>query len=81
MTNEFTVWIFFPDGTHIPEGEWLEAEEAARLAHDVTRRPAAKVGIISRVIITDGGDFTCFEWIHGKGVTFPPRGQDGKFTA
>ena len=23
-----------------------------------------------RLFITDGGDFTCFEWQYGKGVTF-----------
>jgi hypothetical protein len=25
-----------------------------------------------RVIITDGGDCVTAEWLHGKGVVFPP---------
>lgn len=70
-TNEFSVWIFFPDGSHLAEGRWLGAEESVNLARDVTRRPAAQIGIIERVIITDGGDDICFEWKFGQGVTYP----------
>ena len=72
MTDEFSVWLFFPDGSHVAEDQWLEGEEAVRLARDVTARPAAKAGLIARVIITDGGDYTVFEWKHGHGVTYPP---------
>jgi hypothetical protein len=28
------------------------------------------MGVVKRVIITDGGDHICFEWIAGKGITF-----------
>ena len=71
MTDEFSVWLFFPDGSHIAEERWLEGEEAVRLARDVIARPAAKAGLITRVIITDGGDHTVFEWVDGEGVTWP----------
>jgi hypothetical protein len=43
---------------------------AMRLAVRLTQTVAAKRGFVERVIITDGGDETCFEWQHGKGVTF-----------
>jgi hypothetical protein len=71
MSDEWSVWIFFPDGGHVAEAQWIGPEAAVKLAYELTRRPAARVGIIERVIITDGGDFTCFEWQFGKGVTFP----------
>lgn len=37
--------------------------------------------MVRRVIITDGDDFTVFEWKFGEGVTYPPHGTDGKFVA
>lgn len=30
------------------------------------------IGIIRKVIITDGGDFINFQWEFGKGITYPP---------
>ena len=72
MSDEFSVWIFFPDdGGHVAEAQWIGPEAAMTLAIGITRRPAAKVGLIERVIVTDGGDYTCWEWQFGKGVTFP----------
>jgi hypothetical protein len=68
--ERFSVFIFFPDDYHICEGEGLTAEEAVRLAKRCTERPAVQLGVIKRVIITDDGDNTVFEWTHGKGVTF-----------
>lgn len=73
---EFSVWLFFKDGHYIDEQRQLKAEAAVKLARDVTLRPAAQVGLIERVIITDGGDNTVFEWKHGQGVTFPPPPND-----
>jgi hypothetical protein len=48
-------------------------DRASFLAHG----PGAKIGVISRIIITDGLDLTCFEWQKGKGVVFP--GPDDKY--
>ncbi|WP_157083564.1 hypothetical protein [Bradyrhizobium manausense] len=42
-----------------------------------TSSVAAKLGVVTRAIITDGGDFTDFEWKFGEGVTYPP-GARGK---
>ena len=69
--NSFSVWIFFPDESYTPEARFIDGESAVRLAKDITLRPAALIGIIARVIITDGGDFTVFEWTHDRGVVFP----------
>ncbi len=68
--DEFAVWLFFPDESHICEQRGLGPKAAVELAKDFTERPAAKAGMISRIIITDDGDNTCFEWTFGKGVTF-----------
>jgi hypothetical protein len=72
--SEFSVWWFDPDGYSHPEKCFVDAETAVRLAFSLTERPAAKLGMIRRVIITDGGDFTNFEWKHGIGVTYPQPG-------
>jgi hypothetical protein len=72
MREEFSVWVFLPDETYFAEARWIGAEASVKLARELTLRPAAKVGLINRVLITDGGDFSVFEWVYGKGVTFPP---------
>lgn len=71
MSDEFSVWWDDPEGMQHREGRAMGAEEAVELAKSLTVRPAALMGIIRRVIITDGGDFTVFEWKQGEGVTFP----------
>ena len=71
--NEFSVWLFFPDppGGYFAEARWINAEEAVKLAKECTERPAAKLGMIAKIIITDAADCTCFEWLAGKGVVYP----------
>jgi hypothetical protein len=68
--NEFSVYQFFEDGSYEKVREFVSAEEATKAAHHYTNNVASKLGIVKRVIITDGGDCTCFEWQYGKGVTF-----------
>jgi hypothetical protein len=72
MLETFRVILFFPDGYWMEEGRVPSLEEAVKLAHRITQRPAVALGIIARVIITDDDDYTCFEWVNGKGVTLPP---------
>lgn len=72
MSNgEFNVVQFFEDGSHEYVRRFVGAEEAVKTARIYTRNPAAMVGITRRVIITDGGDCTNFEWRYGEGVVFP----------
>lgn len=75
MSNEreFNVVQFFPDETYEYVRRNVSAEEAVEAARSYTTRPAALMGVIQRVIITDGGDSTNFEWRFGEGVVYPPR--------
>ena len=49
----------------------VDEQSAAEAFHHYTRSAGALIGFTVRVIITDGGDDTCAEWIHGEGITFP----------
>jgi hypothetical protein len=66
---EFSVWVFLADGWHFPVERFTDAKTAVRMA----KRACDAPGDAARVIITDGGDHTVFEWRRGEGVTFPPR--------
>lgn len=71
MNNEqFSVCQFFEDGSYEYVRRYVSPEEAVQAAKHYTTSIAAKVGIVRRVIIVDGGDFVNFEWRYGKGITF-----------
>ena len=69
-TGEFNVWWWAPDGSYYPEKRRCGAKEAVETAISLTCRPAAKLGIVKRVIITDSGDDCTWEWKDGK-MVFP----------
>jgi hypothetical protein len=69
---EFSVVLFFPDGTYEYVKRFVGAKEAVRTAKDYSR-PLVLLGVIERIIITDGSDYTVFEWKAGEGVTFPAK--------
>ncbi len=71
--HEFSVCQFFSDGSHEYVRRNVSAEEAVRAAHHYCHCVGATLGTTRRVIITDGGDFTTFEWKFGEGVTYPPH--------
>jgi hypothetical protein len=73
MSEPFNVIIFFPDETWIYEAQGIEERAAAELAIECTGRPAAKLGFIAKVMVTDMLDRCCFEWQNGKGIIFPTR--------
>jgi hypothetical protein len=73
--ERFSVYQFLADGSHEQVRELVPAEEAVKAAHHYTHNVAARLGMVERVIITDGGDDTCFEWKRGEGVTFPPEAK------
>jgi hypothetical protein len=65
MTDEkFDVWQYLPRDWHEKVGEGLSAEEAVKLAHSYTTRPAAQVlPIIEKVqIVAQADDATVFLW-------------------
>lgn len=65
--DEFSVWVFLASGRHVPVVRYTDAKRAVAMARGAARSRA------SRIIITDGGDDTVFEWRRGEGVTWPPR--------
>ena len=71
MSETYSVAQFFVDGSYEYVRRYVPAEEAFKAATFYTTNVASKMGIVSRVIITDGGDCICWEWEYGKGVTFP----------
>jgi hypothetical protein len=75
MSNEFSVVQFFEDGTYEYVRRFVSAEEATSAAKHYCTSVGVKMGLVKRVIITDGGDCCCFEWIHGQGVVFPPKDE------
>ena len=72
MTEElFNTVQFFPDGSHEYIARAVPIAQAMEKACSYIARPAAKIGIIQRVIVTDAGDRCCFEWRFMKGITYP----------
>lgn len=70
FTGEFNVVQFFEDGSSEYVRRRVDAETAVVVAHHYCNSVGAKIGTTVRVIITDGGDCTNFEWKFGEGVTF-----------
>lgn len=70
MSGEFSVYQFFPDDSYERVLSFVDGETAVRTAKQLSESVGARIGSTRRIIITDGGDCTCFEWKHGEGVTF-----------
>jgi hypothetical protein len=70
--GEFSVCLFFLNGEYEYVRRWVSPEEAVYAFQVYTQNPASRVGVIRRVIVTDGGDCTNREWKYGEGVVFPP---------
>jgi hypothetical protein len=75
--NEFSVYWWDINGVCTDELRFVSAQDAVDRASFLAHGPGAKIGVISRIIITDGLDLTCFEWLKDKGVVFP--GPDDKY--
>ena len=74
--NEFSVCQFFPNDTYEYVKRYIGAKEAVETAKRLIDSVGGRIGTTRRVIITDGGDCTVFEWRFGEGVVFPPRGHE-----
>jgi hypothetical protein len=68
--NEFSVCQFFKDGSYEFVRKFVSGEEAVRAFKHYTESVATKLGVVDRVIITDGGDCTNIEWRADKGFTY-----------
>lgn len=69
--NEFSVYWWDPEGGYYKERDHVSSEEAVKFAIEFSRRPAAIIGMVAKIMITDGGDHAVFVWEYGKGITFP----------
>lgn len=74
MDGEFSVAQFFDDDHYEYVRRFVSDEEAVKAFAHYTSSVAARMGMVKRVIITDGGDCTNYEWQYGKGITFPEKG-------
>ena len=57
--------------------EFVSIEEAVKAFKHYTNNVSARQGWTTRVIITDGGDCTCAEWLQGEGIVWPPPPPEG----
>lgn len=75
MSGEFSVCQFFPNGAREYVRRYVSAEEAWKAVSHYTNNVAVMLGMVDRVIVTDGDDCIVFEWINGFGVTFPTEDE------
>lgn len=68
---QFSVCQFFQDGSYEYVRRFVEAEEAVAAFAHYTQNPASRIGIVRKVIITDGDDCINMEWQFEKGIVFP----------
>ena len=73
MPGEFSVCQFFTDGKYEYVRRFVTAEEAVNAFKHYTDNVATRMGLIAKVIVTDGGDCVNLEWQKGKGITYPPK--------
>lgn len=72
MENEkFNVVQFFEDdSTELVVVEAIP-EKAVQRAVSLATSVGAQIGTTKRVVITDSGDLTNWEWVYGQGLIFP----------
>lgn len=71
-SGQHSVCQFFQNGGYEYVKRFVGLEEAVDAAIRLSTSVGAQVGTTRRVIITDGGDCTNWEWRFGEGVVFPP---------
>tara|TARA_Y100001970_G_scaffold294307_1_gene450233 strand:- start:1758 stop:1979 length:222 start_codon:yes stop_codon:yes gene_type:complete len=57
-------------GNRHKEKAFVPVAEAMEAVTRLTQGPAAKIGVVKEVLITDTGDCTCFHWKEGV-LLFP----------
>lgn len=72
---QYSVYWWDQEGHQHTEMRWKFPKTCADACKRLTTGPAAALGFVERVIITDGGDSIVFEWKKGKGITWPTKEQ------
>ncbi len=75
MNERFNVVQFFEDGSYEYVRRNVSTKDAVAATQHYTRSVAARMGMVTRVLITDMLDQTVFHWEYGKGIVFPTRDQ------
>jgi hypothetical protein len=70
-TAEFSVFWWDCNGWQHTELQRVRAKHAVDAAYRLSYGPASVLGMVARVIITDGGDCTVFLWTHENGLVLP----------
>lgn len=73
LSERFSVWQFFEDGSYERVRSLVEAEEATLAFKHYATSVGARIGTTCRVIIVDDGDQINAEWKYGEGVVFPEK--------
>jgi len=76
MENEFSVYWWDRDGGQHEELRFVDGERAVSACRRLTHGPASVLGFVERVIITDGGDCTAFEWNKTHGLIWPTPNKE-----
>lgn len=80
MSGEFSVYWWDDQGAQHTEYRYVDINVVKSAIMRLCKGPAAILGIVNRVMVTDGGDNACFDWNKTDGVVFPPAGEgDGQF--
>ena len=71
----FSVYQFFVNGMNERVRQFVPMDEAIAVAKHYSSNVAVRMGITTRVIITDAMDRTVYEWKQGEGVVWPKKSQ------
>jgi len=69
----YSVCQFFIGGRYEYVRRYVPMEEASKAYVHYTSNVASRLGLVERVIVTDGGDCIVCEWKKGEGYVFPPE--------
>jgi hypothetical protein len=69
--GEFSVYWWDRQDRQVVEHRFVDIEQVKSSILRLTKGSASRLGFITRVMVTDGGDFCAFEWSKEKGVIFP----------
>ena len=73
VDEKFDVWQMFEDGNQEKVRNRVSAQEAAEAFRHYCTSVAARMGMVSEVLITDQGDLTCAHWTKKDGLVFPKK--------
>jgi hypothetical protein len=75
---EYSVYWYDDDGTQYEELRFVTIERAVHAARRLTHGPASVLGVVKRVLITDGGDGTVFLWMRDRDPQLQWPNREGK---